>query len=276
VTVNFLNLNGIQVPCSVAAGAKGATEEGGTSKRANDGTMIIQRRYTKWHWSLQLTPQDDVHSRAFRNLVLGRGDYWSFDSNVYSAKGLGPSTLTGSVQSAGSAYLGAGKLAQTAGGSNKIAITSTEIPKSNQWTVMHARQLAAGAWNHYIATFDGTTRTDYTNGVVTGSQTWLTVVVATGIVTLVADGGNATQVDELVILPYLVPTDWPLQMYNWNNGGNQVGALAQLKATGNAIEGNTRTVPVAGLAKDIVFVPSTLAGTFAENNQTFAFELAEA
>lgn len=273
---NFLNLNGIQVPCSVAAGAKSNTEDLGTSKRAVDGTMLIHRRVTKLHWAMTLTPQDDVHARAFRDLVLGRGHYWSFDSNVYSSKGLAPTSATNSVQSAGSAYLGAGKLAQTAGGGNNIQFTLSEIITRNQWTVMYARALA-GAYTHYIATFDGTTTTYYTNGVIGSTQTWLAVNAATGLITLTADAALATRIDELVILPYLVPTDWPLQMYNLNNGGTAWSQLAKLNATGTSIEGNTRTVPVKGNAKELVYVPSILGGaSFAENNQTFGFELEEA
>lgn len=271
---NFLNLNGIEAPCSTNAGAKAEIEEMGTSKRAPDGTMLIHRRVTKEKWSFQLTIQDAQHAHAFRGLVLGKGEYLSFDASLYSAKGRAPSLATASVQSAGSGYLGAGKLSQTAG-TGVFQVTVPEIAITKRWSVMHARNLNGAGWNHYVATFNGST-TSYVNGAVGAAQAWLGVNVTTGIVSLSADASLATLVDELVILPYDVPSDWPAQMFALNNGGTQWSALGRVNANGNAIEQNVRTVAVKGTAGALMFVPSTIPGSsFAENNATFAFMLEE-
>lgn len=272
---DFLDLNGITVPCSVSAGAKSQIDEIGTSKRAVDGTMLIHRRVTKEKWTFSLTPQDDAHARAFRSLVLGKGEYWPFDATLYGSKGKAPTLATASVFSAGSSYIGAGKLSQTAS-TGVFDVTLPEIVSSGQWTVMYARKVGSGSWNHYIATFDGSSRVDYTNGAVGLSQSWLAVTLSTGLVALTADSSSTTLVDELVVLPYLVPSDWPAQMYALNNGGTQWSALARVNATGTAVAGNTRTVATKGTANELTYVPSTLAGaSFAENNATFAFMLEE-
>lgn len=273
---SFLALNGIDVPCGVAGGSKATIEEIATSKRAFDGTMLVHRRATKGHWGLTLAITDDQHARAFRDLVLGKGHYWSFDATVYSSKGLGPTLAPGSVQSATGGYIGAGKLSQTAGGGNNIQFTVSEIVTRNQWTVMYARKVGAGSYVHYIATFDGSTTTYYTAGAAGSAQTWLGVVASTGVVTLTSDAASTTLIDELVILPFCVPSDWPAQMYALNNAGTAWSPLARLNATGTGIEGNTRTVQVKGTAKEITAMPSTIPGSsFAENNGTFAFEIEE-
>jgi hypothetical protein len=180
------------------------------------------------------------------------------------------------VFSAGSAYLGAGKLSQTAGGGNNAQFTIGEIVTSQRWTAMYARKVGAGAWNHYVATFDGSSTTSYVGGSVGAAQSWLTVNTATGVVTLSSDASSTTLVDELVILPYQVPSDWPAQMFALNNGATQWSPLARLNALGDAIVGGTRTVSVKGTAADLTFVPSSIGGAaFAFSNQTFGFDLEE-
>lgn len=274
---NFLNLNGIQVPCSVSGGAKATSEDMGQSQRAVDGTWLVHRRVTKLHWAFQSTPQDDLHARAFRDLVLGRGHFWNFNANLFSSKGLGPSAIVNTVFGAGGGYNGSGgRASQSAGSSNKVQITLSDIITRGRWGVMHARQVNGGGYTHYVATYDGTTRTEYTAGVLTGSvQTWLTVNTTTGVVELDADNAHTTDLGELLILPYTLPSDWPAQMYTWNNAGNQWSQLGRLFATGTSIDGNERTATVAGQAKDLTYMPAYISGVFSENAQAFTFELQE-
>jgi hypothetical protein len=141
---------------------------------------------------------------------------------------------------------------------------------------MYARKVGAGAWTHYIATWDGTTLTSYVNGSVGSAQSWLSVVTTSGLVTLNSDASNTTLLDELVVLPFLVPSDWPAQMYALNNGGTQWSQLARMNALGDGVEGGTRTIAVKGTAGELTYVPSAIGGAaFAHNNQTFSFDLEE-
>ncbi len=273
---NLLNLNGIAVPCSVNAGGKVSTEEVGTSKRAVDGTMLIHRRVTKKRWSFTTTLQDDFHARAFRSLVLGLGHYWSFDANLYSSKGLIPTSTVAAVYSAGSAYLGAGKLVLTAT-TGVFTVTVKEIIPSTEWTVIAAYK-SDGAWGYWVFTSSSPSLewVDGAPGSGLPSDIGLTVTPATGVVQFAEISGGDTWIDELVVLPYAVPTDWPPQMYALAAASKQWSSLARINANGTGIDGNTRTVAVKGTAGDLSLVPATLAGaSFAENNANFAFQLEE-
>lgn len=276
--MSFLTLNGIGIDCSQPVGGQLAVSQIGDSKRAVDGTMRVHRRVVKNKWSFATTPQPAATADAIRDLILGKGEYWSFDDSVkfaYGSKGTGPSSITGGGVSytASSPYLGAGSLLF---GTNPSAIVFTALPllANGPWTVFYALRVS-GTWTHYIACSDGT---HYVNGV-SGAVVGLTVTPSAGTV-LFNPASSGAQLDEVVILPFLIPSvSWAPQIYAYVNpsaNAAQWSSLARVNAFGDMIEAGTKTVPVAGtITKSTYMVAALSNGTPAANVQSVAFDLDE-
>lgn len=273
---NFLQLNGIAVPCSADAGGDNDVEQVGESKRAVDGTMRIHRRVVKRKWGYQTTPQEFLAAVAFRGLVLGLGHYWSFDDTtkgLYSSKGLGPTgAITGVTlgTSSPTPILGTGRLQITA--TNKIDYTLGGPLVGMSVAVW--QNINQAGWNHFLKDDLGNV---WTNGVLTGSAAFIAITLSTGLARVSADATFTTCFDELIVLPYRVPTDWPNQIYTAQLGGAQPGSLAQLKATGDGIDGNLGTVIVKGEASGLSIMPGTktAANGFKPNLHKMHFTLDE-
>lgn len=276
--MSFLTLNGIGIDCSEPAGGQNAISQIGDSKRAVDGTMRIHRRVLKNKWSFATTPQAAATANAIRDLILGKGEYWSFDDSVkfaYGSKATGPSSITGGgvTYTTISPYLGVGSLLFGTTPAT-ITFTSSELLLANgPWTVFYALRLS-GTWHHYIACSDGT---HYVDGV-SGSVIGLTVTPSAGTVLINPAVSNA-QLDELVVLPYLIPLGWAAQIYAYVNpfaNAAQWSKLAQVKAFGDMIEAGTKTVPVAGTVSKMTYMVAALSnGTPSANVQSVAFDLDE-
>ena len=89
----FLTLNGITAPV-LADKAPLAEEEVGTRRRALDGTLIVDRRTLKRAWEMTLVPDVAATQLAFRDLLDGKHEIWSFETGAYSSRG-NPAAFTG-------------------------------------------------------------------------------------------------------------------------------------------------------------------------------------
>lgn len=241
----FLRINGVTAPVKAdSANERALLLEDVT--RMEDTTLFVDRRGEKGSWKVNLILQGtqvDNQADYWRKLIHGEGQYASFDSSLYTSKGLAPSVATNSTQSAGSSWLGAGKVTQTAG-SGVLTYPALKPNSTTGWTVMVARKLGAGAFSHYSVNSLGE---EYLNGALSVlGITWLSVNTAAGTVTLTADGAQSTVIDELIIYPYVVPFNWMSQLYAFQNpvsGNKQIGALRFLKIDGDLIDDKTvRTV----------------------------------
>lgn len=255
----FCKLNGIVVPVSVDDhSAEPVLIE--DNERAESASLLVDRRAEKGRWSFSITPQVAAAAFAFRSLLHGRGQYWSFDTSLYSSKGLGPSLSTDvSLVGGGSTWLGAGAIVMAAPSGDQRYLALTPL-STEGWTVMTARKVGAAAWQHFIVTSAGSV---YTNGVLTGSAAWLTVTTSTGEVKIVADAIDDTLHDELIVLPYVVPSDWPSQLYTFQNpavGNTQWGALRNLKLQGDMVEEPSATKTVVGRVKSSRPIISRVTG----------------
>lgn len=274
----MLSLNGISIPISQNDNAKRGIIQIGESVRAVDGTMRAHRRVLKRTWEFATPVQDPLTAWATRRLILGEGHYWSFDDSTkgfYSSKGLPYSAATGATLTAGSAYIGAGKLSLSAT-TGTITFTALPLLTSQPWTVIVARNVNAGGWNHYIKDSAGNV---WTNGVLTGSTPWLTVTGSAGTVKIDADATFATTVDELVVLPYRIPADWASQIYTYANGGLQWAPLARLYADGDAFyqDSAAGALQVFGTTEDQEFISGRYDASwgFQPNLQKLSFKLEE-
>lgn len=259
---NFLELNGINVPVH-ADGADFEPKQLQDSERAEDMSLLEDLRATKGMWGMKMPIQSRANAFAFRQLINGEGHYWPFDNvttttrGLYSSRGLGPNAATTATCTAGASWLGAAKCNLPLG-QNLDYLMPAGLAGI---TVMVAANKDGAGFSHKIKDSTGAV---WTNGAVAGSFVECTITLATGLVRLATTGAAVSQVyDELVILPYLVPADWPLQMYNFQNPAGtaqQWSQLRQLKLGGDVLPEGGRKIVHGKVGKERV-VPATIGGT---------------
>lgn len=258
---DFLRINGI--PLAVLDGSAGlSVEEIGGLERAVDGTAITNRRAVKGSWGFTLAHSAAATALAWRDLLLGRGHRWAFDSHLYSSKGLGPSSSSGATISATQSKFGGSSLKIVDTGSYVAAA----LPSGSPWTVLLWRYVAG--WKHYAVTSAGTKYEDGVAGVYT--TTWLSV--SSGSVTLANAEGADRYYDDLVVLPCIVPATWPASVFGY---GAAFSPLAKLYADGLAIEAGALTKTVRGSVGRASMVQATSAGAWASNLHVLDFTLTE-
>lgn len=222
--MSFLTLNGIVVPVAVESAKEDPPEEIGESSRAHGGSMRKSIITTKAGWSAETTPITTSEARALRRLLLGEGHRWSFDSNLYSSKGLGPNVGYAAAQStSGGGKYGAGYLSVNA----TTGTITWAYATGSEWTVFVWR-FESAAWHHYAVRSDGSAWKD---AVADSVPTWLTV--SGSVVTIANTTGAAVKYDDLVVLPYQAPSSWVSSIYN---AGSAFSDLWKLSAAGDFIE----------------------------------------
>lgn len=265
--VDFLKLNHFPITCE--DGATGVEYESiGTVGRTVDGGLRTNRRAIKRKWGYKTTPQSARTAHAIADLVLGRGNYWSFDVHMYSAKGLGPSSYSGSTtpQYVVMKY-GAGSLSVPNTHTFVVAgaYTSGEAVSVSCWVRV------SGVWTHYavLRTAAGSA-TNYVNGVSSGATLPFTFSAGTFTIT-----GTATEVyfDDLVIMPSLWPTTWPALIYGASEAFSPLG---RLNASGASIGDNSATVSVVGDVEGLETLQAYDSSTWSQNMQQVSFSLFEA
>lgn len=236
----LIALNGIEVPVLVGSFSKGDPEVIGERTRSLSGTMRTTHVATKRRWSASLSHRSTAEADAWRRLLLFDWDVVSFDSTLYSAKGSGPSASAGTpAVSTTRAKFGARSLAvsDVNGASYRLAAVNPT------YTIMVWRWDGA-AWDHHVITSAGD---EYLNGVA-GTFAAPGLAQTGGEVSLGSLSGTAATAttyyfDDLVLLPFAVPSEWVADIYA--AGAAFTGPA--LTATGDGIEGAPRyVVPQVG------------------------------
>ena len=271
---DFLRINGIIVP--VADGSPSIEQVFiGETRRAVDGSPIINRRAIKGVWKFRTATRTALEAIAFRRLIAGEGHLVTWDGNHhYSTKGLPPTsvgadfttTQTNVKFGAGPDGISPFRANSAATATNKAAwqmfATSGAV-----WTIsMHVSTNAGVTWAHYVV--DSSAR-KWVDGVRNDAASTTFLAVASGLVTIGVTS-TAYAFDDVVGLPYLVPTDWPAQIsasiYPW-------GRSPRVTASGLFIEQDTQKSVVASPSSGRVtqgFYP-----TFDRSLHDFEFELLE-
>lgn len=261
--MSALKLNGIELDTIIAAGdqLKPTVRDVGVTGEAVDGSAYLTRSARKLDLAFKTVPMALADARAWMDFITGEGEVWSFDASLYGSKGTGPFSVVGTaVQSAGSAKYGAGKLSM--GASSAIAWAGagrSVFGVTSAWTVAFWRN--AGTWTHYVINSSGQ---KWVDGVRNDAASTTFAGMSSGDFTLSNSIGTVL-FDDLVVVPFVMPTDWPPQIYA---AAAAFSPLPRLALTGDFIlEQSTRLVLGAAKGGDYL---KTAGGTML---QTLDLEL---
>jgi hypothetical protein len=241
----FLTLNGIVVPVH-NGGAPLAEEEIGSRKRALDGSLVIDRRALKRGWAIELVPDIAATQLAFRDLLDGKHEVWSWETGAFSSKG-NPAAFTGGAART-SAQFKYGAWSAVANNTEQVNLTWLFFdPSTKPWAVAWW-QRDAGVWHHYSEDSAGTKRKD---GATSAHAAYWTTPAAG---TLRYTGTATVYLDEVWVLRFLLPVAWEAAVYAATLA---LGAGPVLRAEGTLIEANV----AAGLqvAADSVELDTAMA-----------------
>jgi hypothetical protein len=262
----LLRVSGIPVPVLVD-NADERPEAIGEVERSEEGTKLISRRAIKMSYKIRVAHQSPADGVAWRKLLMGEGHTWNFETTpgLYSSKGLAPFSVTNSVQSGSAFKFGAGCCRQTA---TTGSIGYAALPGGGKWTVMFWRSVGGAAFDHYVVNSAGQ---KWLNGVRADATSTTFLVVGGAVVTLNA-AGSTTDLDDLVILPFDIPTTWPPDVYAYGAAFSQ---LARLDIDGDLVEANVGTKTVCGDVTGTEVVPGYLNGTYYQAIRVIDAELSE-
>lgn len=239
----FLTLNGIVLP--VAAGeASEADDSMYLGARSVNGVYVEDVVATRRRWDLTTPLLSRDEARALKGLLLGEGQSWSFDVDLYSdAKGAPPATTANLSLAAStpSPKFGAKRLAVS------TATSTYWVESLPAWTV-GVWWWDSSAWVHRLQTSNGTKWEDG----VQGSYAW----------SLAPSGANFQLAvgawDDLVLLPYALPDDmgdqWPLTEA-WT-------PLPHLTLSGDLADGASYVVQAERGSFDIEPAQAVIGGVF--------------
>lgn len=212
--MSFFNINGWNVPI-VNGGMSETSTAFGNTGRSFTNRALINRRMLPRTWTGSMLFQSPTVADTVEGLVSGRGHHFSFDRDVWSDSGAGPTSGTianiTSVQS-GDSRFGTGRAEMTADVSFDIGIPP------NKYTVM-LWVFEGSDWVHHAEVNDATTNVLYTNGEA-GFGPTLVASAVNGVITVDSSVGAA--IDDLVILPFVVDESFIEQVYRWQTVNDMV------------------------------------------------------
>jgi hypothetical protein len=232
----FATLNGITLP---ARSCSMQLVRVGERSRAFSGRSRKSARALKREWSIETPPLEPTEARAWRGLLEGEGHVWSFDdatTGLYSAKGQGPSFQSGASLVTPAKY---GTRALRLAASTGIIAWRIAGAASAPWSASVWR-LESGVWRHYFAQSTGQAWKDgaRNDALYAGIGDWLSGNNGSGEAVLSNVSGAAVDYDDFAWFPFLVPLDWPAQVYN---AAAAFGGLPDLRMSGD-VTGGAMTV----------------------------------
>jgi hypothetical protein len=235
---SFLRANGIIIPVDPGSAEIGQKDVG-SEHDAIDGTPIVNRRARKRNWKLTTVVGSAASSLAYRDLLTGEGQALSFDNqSLYTSKGLAPSSIGANWSTTTSGPKFGAACAAWTNTNTAWPFFSTLSP----WTVAYWLNKGGTGYHHVVVTSAGTSWLD---GALGGSLPagWGSLLegfggVSSGVATF--GSASASKIDDIVALPYVVPSSWPAQMYAWGaTAGLPFSSLERVTIDGLFIELNT-------------------------------------
>jgi hypothetical protein len=211
------------------------TREIGDRATAYDGTMRLTRRARKVDFAFEMPPMSAADAFAWEHLLAGTGQYWSFDSTLYSTKGV-PSTGT-AVRTPFGPKAGVGCL--------DFGIAQTFIGALGDefalypWTVSLWRNAGAG-YVHYVVRSDGAKWVD-------GVRNDLAVTTWMAVTTSLTITDTGVPYDSIHAALGLWPEDWITPVYDM--AGAAWANFPALSLYGDALPGSSTSARRTYLAE---------------------------
>lgn len=255
----YLTLNGVTIPVR-ANESQTAREIIGETGRAFSGALRSTVRARKRNWSLRTPPVTPDLAAAIVGLVEGQGHAFSFDTDLYSTKGLPVHSSALAAITTSSPKFGDGCL-----GLDPNGYVTYATALGGEWTVGVWRD-GGGGWTHWMVTSEGAV---YQDGAPAGpAPSWLEVDVH-GNVTIVDSLGALY--DDLVCLPYVIPASWAAV---WGTATEAFSPLPRLRLSGDIVRGLPTLVQgQIGSAPDVL---AGLAGNTYRHGTELEITLTEA
>jgi hypothetical protein len=285
--VAFLTINGIA--WSIAGQGSNAAvlhvNEVGWSGRMIDGSYAKTQRAIKRGYKFRTIPLGPADCLALKNMLLGLGNHWSFDSStgyLYSdVKGLtydGQSGSTAYVTSSPTPKFGAGCLEILSGGELTFSRALTDQTGTIGTTASYVLWFWNGAsWDGYSGSWtNGSAGTQYKNGVSQGTTIpgFLSLSSGLNLFGKTAGGSNANAYfDDLVILPYAARN---ADLQAWSQATSAFSNLPQLTLAGDVIESPWLGPCYASIEEADELMVSLPSVGFVDNAQIVSFSIQEA
>lgn len=234
-----LVLNGLTCPVKTESLTR-ARDEFGATRRAIDGTLLVNRRATKRRLGFTLTLRSNQEAHAWEALVRGEAHVLSFEASLYTSKGAAPTAGFTATRQTGTGKYGTGFVripnATTLVYAGLVGLGGAGTALG--WTISLWR-LETATWKHYVVTSDGRKWVDGVRNDAAVTSGFLAVNSA-GTVTLTGITG-ATDFDDVVVWPVSLPSSWPPLLYAT---GRAFPEAPKLEVYGDVFPGSSAANPI--------------------------------
>lgn len=259
-----LAINGIDLSTYVAIdSASREPRNVGERRRTFNGGLRNDLTRRKQALRLSTVPVSAEVADALRGLLRGDGEHWPFEADAWSLQG-SLATFTGATIGAG------GKHDQ---GANFSAVDGTiTFPiRSSEYTVaLWRREPGGSSHDHWLIRSDGTKWKNSVADATSIASWWSTTATV-----LTISNGHATllsSIDDLVVLPYMVPSEWKDAVFS-DHSAHAWPSPPKLTAAGDLL---AAARSVVAFVEDAQFVGHVRGGSFVKNNQVLNILLEDA
>lgn len=227
---DWFRVNGIETRALVALSSDptGDRRDIGAQHDAADGSLSLTRQTRKRDFKFATVPLSGADAHAWESMLTGEGNVWSFDTSLYSSKGIAgtfePGDASVAVQTTFKKYVGALFIPAEAFfvtvGLGLSAPLTLSVWLSND---------GGSTFHHVVARTDGVTGVTWLDGVAGSLGTFNDYISFPGGEVKLFASAVDLYVDDLVVCPYLWPDDWPGQVFT---SGKAFGPAPFLSATG--------------------------------------------
>ena len=255
---SYLTLNGLTLTPSYNKGmARSDLTIGPGIQRAQSGEASRNLRGYKQQFGSENVLDTQGNSDSFGHFLRGEWDHWSFLTGLGSDLGVQPYASSGASQTATGGPFAPGimTLAITTGSIEWINVTANNSTAT--WSFMGWQYTSS--WAHWVVIVSAGVCIQVLKNGVTQAATlpsWIASDATNLGIVLSNTTGSLVSYNDIVILPFALPTSWGAQFYAWMNG-NAWTTAPQLMTSGDF--GN---LLVKGDADTAALMQAGLGGTW--------------